>query len=158
PPGARTAAVAPAGPGRDPPARSPRRSPRLMLPPDVRAVFFDAVGTLLHLEEPPAVVYARVGRRHGSRLAEDVVAPRFREASRPEEDHAFRHGVRTDEDRERQRWRRIVATVLDDTADAEGCFAELFDHYGRADAWRCAPDTAATLAGLARRGLTLGVA
>ena len=36
---------------------------------DARAVFFDAVGTLLHPDPSAAEVYAGVGRRYGSRLS-----------------------------------------------------------------------------------------
>ena len=38
--------------------------------------------------------------------------------------------------RERERWQRIVAAVLDDVADGEGCFRELWQHFGRPEAWR----------------------
>ena len=43
----------------------------------IRAVVFDAVGTLIHPNPPAAAVYYEVGRRHGSRLTQDVVARNF---------------------------------------------------------------------------------
>jgi len=55
------------------------------------------------------------------------------------------------------RWRSIVAEVLDDVADGDACFRELYDHFARPDAWRVEPDAAATLGALAERGLVLGV-
>ncbi len=40
---------------------------------DVDAVFFDAVGTLIHPEPAAAQAYAEIGRRHGSQLAPAVI-------------------------------------------------------------------------------------
>jgi putative hydrolase of the HAD superfamily len=125
---------------------------------EIRAVFFDAVGTLLWPEPPAADIYAAVGRRYGSRWSPAEVATRFAAAWRREEDHDRAAGWRTDEARERQRWQRIVAAVLDDTADPAACFEELYDHFRQPQAWRCDPDAAATLAELAARGLRLGLA
>ena len=46
-----------------------------MIQAGVRAVFFDAVGTMIHPDPPAATVYARVGRRFGSRLPAEAVRP-----------------------------------------------------------------------------------
>lgn len=126
--------------------------------PTVRAWFFDAVGTLIHPEPSAVAVYAAVGRRHGSRLSESDLAARFREAFRAEEqlDHAA--NWRTSERREEERWRRIVAHVLNDAHDSETVFAELWDHFSRPSAWRCDPDAAEVLTALDRRSATLGIA
>src|SRR5262245_17297180 len=113
-----------------------------MLTPNIRAVAFDAGGTLIFPEPPAAVVYAEVGKRHGSRLTPDVIGPRFAAAFARQEAVDERLGHRTDERREEERWRRIVAEVLDDLTDFEPCFAELYRHYSRPEAWRC-PDDAA---------------
>lgn len=129
-----------------------------MIPPAVRAVCFDAVGTLIVPDPPAAVAYADVGRRFGSRLPVDVIEARFRAAFRAEEAIDHQNGLRTDEGREERRWRRIVAAVLDDVGDGEGCFRALWEHFSHPEAWRCAPDAAATLAELARRGYGLGLA
>jgi putative hydrolase of the HAD superfamily len=130
-----------------------------MIPAAVRAIFFDAVGTVIFPDPPAASVYAAVAQRYGSCLPLDVIEGRFREAFRREE--AFDHstnGLRTDEEREERRWRHIVAAVLDDVTDGEACFRELFEHFSRPEAWRCAPGVAETLAELSRRGYRLGLA
>ncbi|HXG13489.1 MAG TPA: HAD-IA family hydrolase [Gemmataceae bacterium] len=129
-----------------------------MIPEGIRAVFFDAVGTLIHPDPPAAEVYATVGRRHGSRLGPSVIATRFRTAFRRQEEHDLAAGLRTSEAREVERWRQIVGEVLDDTADPEACFQELFDHFSRPEAWHCDPEAAAVLRQLADRGLELGLA
>jgi putative hydrolase of the HAD superfamily len=128
-----------------------------MIPPDVRAVIFDAVGTLIHPEPSAAVVYAAVGQSLGSRLTVGEIAERFRTAFAREEALDRADGLRTSEERERRRWRSIVGAVLDDVRDPERCFEELFAHFGRPGAWRSDP-AAAALADLERRGHVLGMA
>ncbi len=129
-----------------------------MIPTKVSALFFDAVGTLIHPDPPALVVYAAVGRRFGSRLAAEVITARFWPAFGREEDFDRRHGWRTSEARELERWRRIVTTVLDGVADSEACFQELFMHFSRPASWRCQADAAAILMELNRRGYPLGMA
>jgi putative hydrolase of the HAD superfamily len=123
-----------------------------------RALYFDAVGTLIHPEPAAAAVYAEVGRRHGSRLSGAEIRPRFAAAFRREEDVDRAAGWRTSEVRERQRWQRIVAAVLEDVRDPEACFHELYDHFARPEAWRCEPAAATVLPELRRRGLVVGLA
>jgi putative hydrolase of the HAD superfamily len=129
-----------------------------MLPRDVQAVVFDAVGTLIHPEPPAAAVYAEVGRRHGSRQTARDIAPRFAAAFARQEAHDRAEGLRTSEAREVRRWREIVAEVLDDTANPDACFQELYQHFARPSAWRLEPGTAAVLEALASGGRVLGLA
>ncbi len=127
-------------------------------PPAVRAVFLDAVGTLIHPEPAAPVVYEAVARRHGSRLDLAIIAARFAAAFRRQEalDHAA--GLRTSEERELARWRAIVGEVLGDVSDPESCFQELYAHFAAAGAWRCEPGTRAVLDTLAARGWEVGIA
>jgi putative hydrolase of the HAD superfamily len=130
----------------------------MTIPSTVRAVFFDAVGTLIHPEPSAAEVYARVGQIFGSRLAQPDIASRFAVAFRRQEEIDRERGWRTNEERELVRWRSIVAEVLDDVSDAEACFRALFDHFAWPDAWRCEEDVGSMLDVLAERGYLLGVA
>jgi putative hydrolase of the HAD superfamily len=86
------------------------------------------------------------------------IGPRFRAAFQHEEAFDQQRSWRTSEERERQRWRRIVASVLDDVTDPEACFSELFEHFGRPEAWHCDPEVVHLFPELARRGYTLGLA
>src|SRR5207248_2055148 len=122
------------------------------------AVFFDAVGTLIEPDPPAPAVYCHFGQRHGSRLDLATVGRRFRTAFRAEEESDRAAGWCTDDAREEQRWRRVVAAVLDDVADPDACFRELWDHFARPAAWRCLSGAGTVLAELARRGLALGLA
>jgi putative hydrolase of the HAD superfamily len=123
-----------------------------------QAVVFDAVGTLIHPQPAAPLVYAEVGRRHGSPLTADAIAARFVEAFRREEEWDWGHGWRTSEEREIGRWRQIVTSVFEDHADAEACFEELFAHFSRPEAWRVEPEAEGVFARLAAGGWTLALA
>jgi putative hydrolase of the HAD superfamily len=122
------------------------------------AIYFDAVGTLLHPEPSAPAVYHAVGQRLGSRLDLATVASRFRTAFCRQEEQDQADGLRTDEAREEARWRAIVAEVLDDVTDPETCFRELYMHFAQPQAWRCFSEAAETLQALHRRGYRLGLA
>jgi putative hydrolase of the HAD superfamily len=124
----------------------------------VRAVAFDAVGTLITPDPPVSAVYYAIGQRHGSRLPADAIRSRFSAAFRAEEERDRAAGWRTDPAREIERWRRIVAAVLDDVTDRETCYRELWDHFSRPAGWRCLPDVEPVLTELVRRGLAVGLA
>jgi putative hydrolase of the HAD superfamily len=124
----------------------------------VRAVYFDAVGTLIHPEPSAAAIYTEVGHRYGSRLRHEEIHRRFAAAfARQEEIDRAAHW-RTSEARELKRWRSIVGEVLDDVSDADACFAELYDHFAKPAAWGCDPSVTNVLAELQRRGHILGLA
>jgi putative hydrolase of the HAD superfamily len=124
----------------------------------IRAVVFDAVGTLVHPEPSAAQAYALVGKRYGSRLAAGEIVDRFRTAFQREEAWDRDHGWQTNEVREVRRWQTIVANVLDDVTDSAACFRDLFAHFARPDAWRCGTDVEAVLAHLERDGQILALA
>jgi len=101
----------------------------------MRAVVFDAVGTLIHPQPKVAQVYAAIGRRHGSLLDDAAVARRFKAAFQRQDEIDRNNRWTTSEEREQRRWREIVADVFDDAA-FEPCFNELYAHFARPDAWR----------------------
>jgi putative hydrolase of the HAD superfamily len=125
---------------------------------EIRAIVFDAVGTLIHPEPPAAVVYAQAGRRFGSRHDSATIAAAFAAAFRRQDAIDYAAALRTDEAREAARWRAIVAEVLDDVADPEACFRHLYEHFGAPAAWRTEPDAVSTLDALALRGYRVGIA
>jgi len=127
-------------------------------------VLFDAVGTLIRPDPPVAAAYEAAGRRHGSALARDEINARFRRsfAAQEQVDDAA-HGYRTDEARERSRWRRIVAEVFCDVSAGDdrigdALFAELWDHFARPASWRLFDDAGPTVRRLAAAGVVVGVA
>ncbi len=127
-------------------------------PVRLRAVFFDAVGTLIHPDPPVAEVYAAASRRFGFKLSAADVWPRFVTAFTHQENLDQENGQRTDEARELRRWQDIVAAVLDDVADPAACFTALYEHFGQPAAWHCDPDAASLLENLHAKGYQVGIA
>jgi putative hydrolase of the HAD superfamily len=121
------------------------------------AMYFDAVGTLIHPDPPAPSVYAAVGRRHGSSVTIEAITAHFRIAFRRQEAIDRLSGWRTDEAREYARWRAIVAETLVDVTDPEACFRELYSYFARPDAWRVQADAGLTLQALAERGWHVGI-
>lgn len=130
----------------------------------IRAVLFDAAGTLIHLREAVGETYARVARAHGAAADAARLQAAFPSAFR-----AMPPMVCAGVDRatiragERDWWRRLVDAVFaaggttwpSDGRDA--CFDELFAHYGSMAAWRCADGARETLQALRVRGLRTGM-
>jgi putative hydrolase of the HAD superfamily len=121
----------------------------------IRCVLFDAVGTLMYADPPVASVYQAVGRRFGSRLTVDEIRRRFHTALAAE----HRLQAPTSELAERERWRRIVASTIDDVAEhQDALFAKLWSHFAQPQSWRLFDDVAAVWQELDRRGYELGIA
>ena len=127
-----------------------------MIDAEIQAVFFDAVGTLLFPHAPVSRTYAEHARRHGATLTEDEVRLGFRNAFVRQEQLDHTAGWRTDENRERDRWRTIVGEVLPGI-EAERCFADLWSWFASPAAWTVHPEAGAVLRELAARGLVLGL-
>src|SRR5262245_6372010 len=119
---------------------------------NIRAVYFDAVGTLIHPEPSAARIYADTGRRFGSGYTQDQIARRFGRAFDRQEAIDRANGWKTSEARELERWQDIVREVLDDVADAGGCFEVLYAHFARVDSWRYESQAEALLLELGSRG------
>jgi putative hydrolase of the HAD superfamily len=124
----------------------------------IRAVYFDAVGTVLFPADPVAATYRTVAARHGADLDEATIRGRLLNAFMGEERADEAANWRTDEARERERWRRIVTSTLAEVPDADACFAGLWDHFRSPDAWVVHRDLPDVLSELARRGLPTGLA
>jgi putative hydrolase of the HAD superfamily len=125
----------------------------------VRAVLFDAVGTLIRVAPSVAEIYRGVGLRYGANVEQDEIGRRFAEAMRRENERdEWEWGHCTSEEREFERWKAIVASIFADSPRQTEIFAELWDTFGRAETWAAYDDVAPTLEVLAKRGFVLGVA
>lgn len=123
----------------------------------IRYLLFDAVGTLIYPQPSVADIYAEVGRRFGSTLTRGELRGRFAPAYR----RVFRDydDLATNEERERDRWQRVVSEVFEDVpAAAEAILAELWEHFAQPQHWTLFDDVIETWRALADRGFTLGIA
>jgi len=125
------------------------------------AVTLDAAGTLFEVAEPIGGTYARIAARHGMKLVPEDVDRRFRAALAAAPPLAFPGAspVRL-ADHERAWWYAVVRRAFGTVATApqfDACFAELFDVYARAAAWRVFPEVPEALRAFRARGLRVGV-
>ena len=127
----------------------------------VRAVTLDAGGTLIEVAEPVGTTYARIAGRHGIQLDPRALERGFREAFAAAPPLAF-PGVHPAqlEAAERGWWEAVVRRAFGPSAHHPAfaaCFAELYAHYARGEAWRVFPDVLPTLRVLRALSLRLAV-
>lgn len=125
---------------------------------DVDGIILDAVGTVIEPEPSVTQVYAAAAARQGLHVELAEVKARFGRHFRDDEVDEQHGPMVTDEATEYRRWRRIVGCVLPGLPDPDRAFAELWDHFGRPDAWRVFPDVAPGLRRLRDAGLAVRVA
>ncbi|HUY29050.1 MAG TPA: HAD-IA family hydrolase [Candidatus Binataceae bacterium] len=128
----------------------------------LKAVFFDAAGTLFEAREPVGRSYARIARAHGLDAPEAAVIAGFRRAFAAAPVIAFGPGHPADELRRLERgwWRAVVEDSfagLGEFADFGRFFDALFAYFAAPANWQADPDAIATLTGLRQSGLKLGV-
>lgn len=121
-----------------------------------RAIFFDAVGTVLFPSPDASAVYVEVARRHGFTLDPAAVRKRLWARFRIEDATDRECGWATSESREEARWRAIVFAAVDGATD--DLFHELYEHFAQPHAWTVPPPAAECVARLHARGVKLGLA
>ena len=128
----------------------------------LKAIFFDAAGTLFETREPVGLSYARIAQRYGVEATAAQVNAAFRRAFRAAGGLAFGCGHSRAELRalEREWWRRLVAETFAGVgtfSDFDGYFSELFAYFADPAHWRASSDAASTLASLKQQGLSVGI-
>lgn len=117
---------------------------------EIKAVTFDAGGTLIRPWPSVGHVYAEVAARHGKTVPPAVLNQRFGKAWRALKQ--FNHG--------RDEWAALVATTFEgllEVAPEGEFFTELYDRFREADAWRIFDDVLPALDSLAARGIDLAI-
>ena len=110
-----------------------------MFPPEgVDVVVFDVVGTLVEPSPSVAVAYQQAALRHGLTVDVSTIQQRFKAAWRRQEtiDAAAVPAFATSRGREAERWQAIVDDVFEGAAPAAAIFADLWEHFGRVEAWQ----------------------
>jgi putative hydrolase of the HAD superfamily len=126
----------------------------------LKAVLFDAAGTLFRVRGSVGHVYATVAARHGVSVAPQDIGPRFHAAFQQMPPLAFPDAPQDKlPQREYAWWTQVVATAFggEHFADFDAFFRELFEYFADAAAWEVFPDVRPTLAALKARGLRLGL-
>jgi len=128
----------------------------------LRAIFFDAAGTLFDAREPVGRTYARIAREFGLDATDDEVTRGFRRAFGQAPELAFGPGRPPAELRLRERewWRDVVAKSfegLGEFRDFDGFFETLFGYFAEPSHWRVLPEVLPELGRLKECGFELGV-
>lgn len=131
---------------------------------DIKAVTFDARGTLLKVRFPVGETYAAVARRHGADLSTDAIEDAFHEVfpsmpplAFPPMEEAELHR------REHDWWRTMVSRVMEaaqatgQVDDFDAFFAELYGIYRGAEAWKPYREAASVLCLLRSSRYKLGL-
>jgi putative hydrolase of the HAD superfamily len=130
----------------------------------IRAVLFDAVGTLIELREPVGETYSRAVADHGVKVSSRRIGQAFGRVVAKAEPLVF-PGAEPAllPALERDWWRRVVRDTLRASAsacpvaDLDACFEDLWRHYASPAAWRLREGAAEILSRLRTRGLRLAV-
>ena len=127
----------------------------------VRAVFFDAAGTLIKPVRRVGESYALVARKFGIDVSPSELTERFRVCFGASAPLAFPGAADTEiQALERDWWERLVRKIFEPWEPVENFddyFAELFAYFARPDSWALYPEVLETLSALKQRGLILGV-
>ena len=125
----------------------------------VRAVFFDAGGTLFRPFPSVGEIYSEVAGRHGLVARPSALEEIFHKEWIRRDGLAGLTG-HTSEKVEKKWWRELVWEVFSSFGpvdDFEAFFEELYDRFARAESWRLFSDTLPVLQALKKRGKILGI-
>ena len=130
----------------------------------IRAVLFDATGTLISLREPVGEAYSRAAREHGAIISAWRLDDAFRRVFSQAPPMVFPHAPPEERPAlEREWWRQVVRSTFlaaDSSRrvdDFDACFATLWARFSSPDAWQARPGARALLESLRGRGLKSAV-
>lgn len=121
----------------------------------IKAVFFDAVGTLFHLTETVGEHYALVGREIGLNLNAEQLERAFHTGWNEMPQRPAIDGPRENDDK--GWWRELVNIVLGRVApslselDRHNFFEVAYEHFAEPDVWELYPEAPAVLEKLQSR-------
>jgi putative hydrolase of the HAD superfamily len=115
----------------------------------IKAIFFDAVGTLFHLTKSVGEHYAFVGNDVGLKLDPQALDRAFFAAWKKMPPRAAIDGPRENDDKDW--WRDLVDLVLNDVApslaalDRDNFFEIAYEHFAEAGVWEAYPEVVEVL-------------
>ncbi len=131
----------------------------LLMP--IKAIFFDAAGTLIKTARPIGESYAAVAEKYGLSVPSEEIAKRFRACFASAPPLAFPGAAAENlEELERAWWKEVVRKIFEpwepfDRFDEY--FSELFTYFSAAEAWSLYPEVNPILSDLRQRRLILEV-
>jgi putative hydrolase of the HAD superfamily len=127
----------------------------------VKAVFFDAAGTLFTVNGSVGATYARLAEKHGKAVTVKDLEAGFRRCFAVAPPMAFPGASPTEiSTLEKHWWKTVVQNVfapLGSFPAFDAYFDELFTFFAQAEAWRLYPETVETLETLKAQGVIVGM-
>ncbi len=127
-----------------------------LLKVQIKAVVFDAVGTVIYAMPSVATVYCdTLEKLSGQTVDVDVVRSVLakRLAAR-----SATHDLATSENAEREFWFNLINELVPVKTRRQECFDALYEHFARPENWRCYDDVAESLNRLLHKGLQVVIA
>ena len=120
----------------------------------IKAIFFDAAGTLIKPARRVGETYAVLARKYGVEPSAAEITERFRLCFHSAPPLAFPGAPATRiEDLERAWWKELVRRVFepwDGFQRFDDYFAELFAYFAQPDAWALYPEVSRNFVGLGK--------
>jgi putative hydrolase of the HAD superfamily len=127
----------------------------------IRAIFFDAAGTLIKPSRRVGESYALVAEKYGMKVSPAALADRFRICFDVAPPLAFPGAAAAAiATLERDWWKQLVWRIFEPWRPFErfeDYFAELFEYFARAESWALYPEVPETLSALKARSLIVDV-
>ncbi len=127
----------------------------------VKAVFFDAAGTLIMPVRPVGQTYTLLAKSYGIEVSPFEISERFRACFAASSPLTFGPvSMESIKQLERDWWKKLVHCVFQPLGQFEQFdrfFTELFSYFARPEAWTLYPDVLETFSALQKRGLALDV-
>lgn len=126
----------------------------------IKAVFFDAAGTLITPVRPVGQTYTLLAKNYGMEVSSSEISERFRTCFAAAPPLTFPGSAESFEQLERDWWKKLVQCVFQPLGQFEQFdrfFSELFSYFAQPEAWTLYPDVLETLSALQERGLALDV-
>ncbi|HWH78171.1 MAG TPA: HAD family hydrolase, partial [Candidatus Binatus sp.] len=127
----------------------------------IKAVYFDAAGTLIKTAGRVGESYATIAAKYGKAVTPGDLFERFRTCFDDAPRLAFPNAPAAEIDKlERAWWKKLVAQIFEPWGrfdNFDEYFDELFDYFAQPIAWALFPEVMDTLAALKSRGVTLAV-
>lgn len=127
----------------------------------LKAIFFDAAGTLFTSVRPVEESYTLLAKKYGMEVSCTETARRFRSCFSSSPPLAFPGATGKEiKELERSWWKELVRRIFEPFGPFirfDEYFTELFGYFSKADSWSLYDDTVETLSTLRRKKLIIGV-
>lgn len=125
----------------------------------IKAVFFDAGGTLFSVKPSVGEIYSRIAQKYGMHTDAKLIEKRFREEF-SKRDKLTAIEAHANEKNEKEWWKRLVREVFQSVTVLrlfDDFFEELYDVFATEEVWALYPDAIETVKALRKKNIITGI-